>query len=170
MKKEPRYRDPLRIKARNAETKRVQTALYADFKDKVEIMHDIEDQKEVIRSIVPQMDRLEYLFTTPHKVGVNMVNDATWRDLDIKAYHLPIDEVVDKIAGPIHRHYDVDWKMEVKGPDHINLSTQIPGTTREYARITVNIHVFSGFPTCNVVLVEGAPLVIDQKSYKVVCS
>jgi hypothetical protein len=158
-----------RVKSRNAETKRVQTNLYNDFREKVQTMHDIEDQTAVIREIVPQMETLEALFDSPHKTCVKIINDAAWNDLDIKVYHLPIEEVVDKIAGPIHREFNVDWKMNVTGVDTIVLETRIPATS-SWRTIKVNIRCYQGFPACNVVKIEKDPILIDQSVYKVVCS
>jgi hypothetical protein len=159
-----------RVKGRNAETKRVQTQLYRDFKRNIMIMHDIEDHVEIIRNLIPQMKPLESLYHTKHKTRVKYRNDAQWQDLDISLWFIPIEEVVDKFAGPIHRYYDVDWNMSVRDPNHICLQTQIPGITKKHVAVTVNLHVYEGFPQCNVVAREVEAKTYHRVEYKVVCS
>ncbi len=150
--------------------------LLKSHKKNIAMMHNQEDLIDAIREAVPQVDPLCALrdpedWNNDKKIPhMKVVNDATWQDIDIFTQNIPYEQVIEHIAGPIHRLLDTDWTATVYETGNIQLfgSTDTPNT--KHHKTTIKIQVGNGIPTCRIVTTDLPPTITENKETKIICS
>jgi hypothetical protein len=170
MKKAPRNMN------RSPRIKKLHETLLEQHRALVTTMHNQEDLIDDIRLAVPQIDPLMDLYDEDRyaqslaKPHIRIVNDPSWRDIDIYTNLIPYDQVIEHIAGPIHRLVDTDWEANVHETGNITLtgSTTTPNT--EWNTTNIKIHVSKGIPACQVVTRVIGTRIVEDKESKIICS
>jgi hypothetical protein len=125
--------------------------------------HKIEDLLDFLRNNIPQFNHIS---DNGHK-RLRKFLYITGSSVFVYFYGLPVDQIIEHFAGPIHRMYGVDWTMEADYSD-VNIKTWIdpPGFGGKEIRVWL---IACEAPGCRIVVTGEEATSYTTKKYAVHC-
>lgn len=142
----------------------------AAYRARVASAHNIQDILDDMHRDIDGIDKLldkatwnDRWTSKKHCIRLDKTPCSAFPRLDIITYNMSLPKAIDKLAGVIHRRYNVDWKMDVDASGDIDLTTKV-------GKVKVTITVNKGIPSCKVVSTGKQYHSYSTEQFKIVCS
>lgn len=146
---------PNRVQNRSVFTSLQYDKAEKKYRETIAIAHRIQDTLDFLETIPRwQYLRGRYSYENAYenrKYCARFDGSALNEYLYVYLYNIPLEKAIEEICGPIHRHHNVDWTMDVKGSGDVWLHTRINEYKEDGLGFHLHIVVNKGVPKCEIV-------------------